>query len=123
MREPGVVCGLAVAHEVVLRLDPAAEMEVLVGDGESVTDAPCTIARIEASARAILTAERTALNLLQRMSGIATATRRYVTAVEGTGVEILDTRKTAPGPAPARQARRRLRRRPQPSRGSRRCRS
>lgn len=97
MREPGVVCGLAVAHEVVLRLDPGAELEVLVGDGESVTDTPCTIARIEASARAILTAERTALNLLQRMSGIATATRRYVTAVEGTGVEILDTRKTAPG--------------------------
>ena len=97
MREPGVVCGLAVAHEVVLRLDPSAEMEVLVGDGESVAEVPCTIARIEGSARAILTAERTALNLLQRLSGIATVTRRYVSAVEGTGVEILDTRKTAPG--------------------------
>ena len=97
MREPGVVCGLEVAHEVVLRLDPAAEMEVLVGEGSSVAEAPCTIARIEGSARAILTAERTALNLLQRLSGIATATRRYVAAVEGTGVEILDTRKTAPG--------------------------
>jgi nicotinate-nucleotide pyrophosphorylase (carboxylating) len=97
MREPGVVCGLGVAHEVVLRLDPSAEMEVLVGEGECVAEAPCTIARIEGSARAILTAERTALNLLQRLSGIATATRRYVAAVEGTGVEILDTRKTAPG--------------------------
>jgi nicotinate-nucleotide pyrophosphorylase (carboxylating) len=97
MREPGVVCGLAVAHEVVLRLDPGAEMEMFVGDGESVAEAPCTIARIEGSARAILTAERTALNLLQRLSGIATVTRRYVSAVEGTGVEILDTRKTAPG--------------------------
>jgi nicotinate-nucleotide pyrophosphorylase (carboxylating) len=97
MREPGVVCGLEVALEVVLRLDPSAEMEVLVGEGSSVTEAPCTIARIEGSARAILTAERTALNLLQRLSGIATATRRYVAAVEGTGVEILDTRKTAPG--------------------------
>jgi nicotinate-nucleotide pyrophosphorylase (carboxylating) len=97
MREPGVVCGLEVAHEVVLRLDPSAEMAVLVGEGESVAEAPCTIARIEGSARAILTAERTALNLLQRLSGIATATRRYVAAVEGTGVEILDTRKTAPG--------------------------
>jgi nicotinate-nucleotide pyrophosphorylase (carboxylating) len=97
MREPGVVCGLAVAHEVVLRLDPAAEMEVLVADGDVVSRAPCTIARIEASARAVLTAERTALNLLQRMSGIATATHRYVAEVEGTGVEILDTRKTAPG--------------------------
>jgi nicotinate-nucleotide pyrophosphorylase (carboxylating) len=97
MREPGVVCGLGVAHDVVLRLDPSAGMEVLVGEGESVAEAPCTIARIEGSARAILTAERTALNLLQRLSGIATATRRYVAAVEGTGVEILDTRKTAPG--------------------------
>ena len=97
MREPGVVCGLGVAHEVVLRLDPSAEMEVLVGEGESVAEAPRTVARIEGSARAILTAERTALNLLQRLSGIATATRRYVAAVEGTGVEILDTRKTAPG--------------------------
>lgn len=97
MREPGVVCGLAVAREVLLRLDPAAEMEVLVADGDVVSRAPCTIARIEASARAILTAERTALNLLQRMSGIATATHRYVAAVQGTGVEILDTRKTAPG--------------------------
>jgi nicotinate-nucleotide pyrophosphorylase (carboxylating) len=97
MREPGVVCGLAVAHEVVLRLDPAAEMEVLVADGEIVSQAPCTVARIEASARAILTTERTALNLLQRMAGIATMTHRYVTAVQGTGVEILDTRKTAPG--------------------------
>jgi nicotinate-nucleotide pyrophosphorylase (carboxylating) len=97
MREPGVTCGLAVAQEVVLRLDPAAVMEVLVADGDVVSAVPCTIARIEASARAILTAERTALNLLQRMSGIATATHRYVAAVEGTGVEILDTRKTAPG--------------------------
>jgi len=97
MREPGVVCGLGVAHEVVLRLDPSAEMEVLVGEGESVAEAPRTVARIEGSARAILTAERTALNLLQRLSGIATGTRRYVAAVEGTGVEILDTRKTAPG--------------------------
>lgn len=97
MREPGTVCGLVAAHEVVLRLDPDAEMDVLVADGESATEAPCTIARIEASARAILTAERTALNLLQRLSGIATETRRYVTAVQDTGVEILDTRKTAPG--------------------------
>jgi nicotinate-nucleotide pyrophosphorylase (carboxylating) len=55
------------------------------------------VARITASARALLTAERTALNLLQRLSGIATATGRYVAAVEGTGAEILDTRKTVPG--------------------------
>jgi nicotinate-nucleotide pyrophosphorylase (carboxylating) len=97
LREPGVVCGLDVAREVVLRLDPDAVTEVLVADGEEVADAPVTVARIEGSARAILTAERTALNLLQRLSGIATATRTYVAAVQGTGVEILDTRKTAPG--------------------------
>jgi nicotinate-nucleotide pyrophosphorylase (carboxylating) len=96
-REPGVVCGLAVAHEVVQRLDPSAALEVLVADGGVVAHAPLTVARIEGSARALLTAERTALNVLQRMSGIATATRRYVSAVAGTGVEILDTRKTAPG--------------------------
>jgi nicotinate-nucleotide pyrophosphorylase (carboxylating) len=97
LRERGVVCGLEVAREVVLRLDPDAVMDVLVGDGEEVTDAPATVARIEGSARAVLTAERTALNLLQRLSGIATATHTYVAAVQGTGVEILDTRKTAPG--------------------------
>jgi nicotinate-nucleotide pyrophosphorylase (carboxylating) len=97
VREPGVVCGLDIAREVVQRLDPGAEMEVLVADGDFVSQAPRTVARIEGSARALLTAERTALNLLQRMSGIATATRRYVSAVEGTGAEILDTRKTAPG--------------------------
>ena len=97
LREPGIVCGLAVALDVVRRLDPGAEMETIVADGALVADVPCTVARINASARAVLTAERTALNLLQRLSGIATATGRYVTAVEGTGVEILDTRKTAPG--------------------------
>jgi nicotinate-nucleotide pyrophosphorylase (carboxylating) len=97
VREPGVVCGLEIAREVVLRLDPHAEMEVLLADGGDVVQAPQTVARIEGSARALLTAERTAVNVLQRMSGIATATSRYVAAVAGTGVEILDTRKTAPG--------------------------
>ncbi|HEY3765866.1 MAG TPA: carboxylating nicotinate-nucleotide diphosphorylase [Gaiellales bacterium] len=96
-REPGIVCGLEVAHEVFRRLDPDAQLEVLAGEGALAAPAPCTVARIEATARAILTAERTALNLLQRLSGIATATHAYVAAVEGTGVEILDTRKTAPG--------------------------
>jgi nicotinate-nucleotide pyrophosphorylase (carboxylating) len=97
LREPGIVCGLGVALAVVRRLDPEAEMDVLVAEGTRVEGAPATVARIRASARAVLTAERTALNLLQRLSGIATATGRYVTAVAGTGVEILDTRKTAPG--------------------------
>jgi nicotinate-nucleotide pyrophosphorylase (carboxylating) len=97
LRESGILCGLDVALEVVRRLDPDAEMEVLVPDGTKVVDAPVIVARIRASARALLTAERTALNLLQRLSGIATATGRYVAAVDGTGAEILDTRKTAPG--------------------------
>jgi nicotinate-nucleotide pyrophosphorylase (carboxylating) len=97
LREPGIVCGLEVALEVVRRLDPDAELQVLVPEGTSVADAPAAVARIRASARAMLTAERTALNLLQRLSGIATVTGRYVTAVAGTGAEILDTRKTAPG--------------------------
>ncbi len=97
LREPGIVCGIGVALEVVRRLDPDAEIDVLVAEGTRVESAPATVARIRASARAVLTAERTALNLLQRLSGIATATGRYVTAVAGTGVEILDTRKTAPG--------------------------
>jgi nicotinate-nucleotide pyrophosphorylase (carboxylating) len=96
-REPGIVCGLDVALEVVRRLDPDARLEVLVPDGTNVTKAPAVVARIRASARATLTAERTALNLLQRLSGIATMTGRYVAAVDGTGTEILDTRKTAPG--------------------------
>jgi len=97
VREPGVLCGLAEAYAVLLRLDPDAEMEVLVADGVPVTDPPVTAARMRASMRALLTCERTALNLLQRMSGIATATRSYVEAVAGTPVEVLDTRKTAPG--------------------------
>jgi nicotinate-nucleotide pyrophosphorylase (carboxylating) len=97
VREPGVVCGLVEALAVLLQLDPEAEMEVLVGDGELVANPPVTAARMRASMRALLTSERTALNLLQRMSGIATATRSYVEAVAGTPVEVLDTRKTAPG--------------------------
>jgi nicotinate-nucleotide pyrophosphorylase (carboxylating) len=72
-------------------------MQRLIDDGAFITQAPATVAHINASLRAMLTAERTALNLLQRMSGIATTTRRYVDAVAGTGVEVLDTRKTAPG--------------------------
>ena len=97
VREPGVVCGIDLALEVVRRLDPGATMEALAADGDVIAAVPATVARIHASARALLTAERTALNLLQRLSGIATATRRYVDAVAGTNTEILDTRKTAPG--------------------------
>ena len=97
VREPGIVCGTAEAFAVLLRLDSEAELEVLVADGQVIANPPVTAARMWASMRALLTCERTALNLLQRMSGIATATHSYVEAVAGTPVEVLDTRKTAPG--------------------------
>jgi nicotinate-nucleotide pyrophosphorylase (carboxylating) len=93
LKEPGVVCGLEAAAEVFARL--GARLEPLVAEGETV--APGPIARVEGRARAVLTGERTALNVLGRLSGIATLTRRYVDAVAGTGAVILDTRKTTPG--------------------------
>jgi nicotinate-nucleotide pyrophosphorylase (carboxylating) len=93
----GVICGTAELIACVRLLDPDAEMELRVRDGEPIASPPLTVARIHAKAHAVLSAERTALNLVQRMSGIATSTRSYVQAVRGTGVEILDTRKTAPG--------------------------
>jgi nicotinate-nucleotide pyrophosphorylase (carboxylating) len=97
VREPGVICGLEQALAVLRRLDPQATMETLLADGCEITTVPASAARVHASMRALLTGERTALNLLQRMSGIATATHRYMAAVAGTGVQLLDTRKTAPG--------------------------
>ena len=95
-RAPGVVAGLDAVEAVFRALDPEVEVERLAEDGE-VLHGPAPVARVSGSLRAILTGERTALNLLGRLSGIATATRRYVDAVEGTGVAILDTRKTTPG--------------------------
>lgn len=92
----GVVAGLTVARAVFRRLDSSAELEALVEDGSTVTHGT-ELARVKASVRALLSGERTALNLLQRASGIATTTRRYVDAVAGTRARILDTRKTAPG--------------------------
>ena len=97
VKAPGVVCGLDAALAVFRRLDPSAELRVLVPEGRAVDAPPAVVATLTATARAMLTGERTALNLLQRASGIATATRRYVDAVAGTGCAILDTRKTAPG--------------------------
>ncbi len=91
-----VVSGLPVARRVFELLDPALSWEERTPAGSKVP-ASTTLARLSGKARAILTAERVALNLLQRMCGIATATRRYVEAVEGTGCRILDTRKTPPG--------------------------
>jgi nicotinate-nucleotide pyrophosphorylase (carboxylating) len=80
----------------ILALDPTARFEALVSDGDAV-DAGTVLARVDANARALLSAERTALNLLGRLSGIATLTSAYVDAVVGAGASITDTRKTTPG--------------------------
>lgn len=94
-KAPGVVFGLDVAEAVFRELDAAAQVERLGPEGEWREHGE--VLRVTGATRAILGAERTALNLLQRLSGIATLTARYVRAVEGTGVGILDTRKTTPG--------------------------
>ena len=95
LKEPGIVCGLAVAEAVFRELDPELEWESLHEDGERLE--PCDLARISGRARAVLGGERLALNLLGRLSGIATLTRAYVDEIDGTGAAILDTRKTTPG--------------------------
>jgi nicotinate-nucleotide pyrophosphorylase (carboxylating) len=94
LEERGVVCGLEVAEAVFRELDADVDFAATARDGD-VTEGE--VARVEGNARALLTGERTALNLLGRLSGIATLTRRYVDAVDGTGATILDTRKTTPG--------------------------
>jgi nicotinate-nucleotide pyrophosphorylase (carboxylating) len=96
VKEPGVVCGLRVAEAAFRALDPDLRFESLAADGDTV-EAGAVVARVSGSARAILTGERVALNFLGRLSGIASLTRRYVDAIEGTGVVVLDTRKTTPG--------------------------
>jgi len=92
----GVVAGLLVARQSFLQVDPSVEFTTLVEDGMPVHPG-MQLATVSGKARALLTGERIALNFLQRMSGIATATSRYVAAVAGTRARILDTRKTAPG--------------------------
>ena len=94
-KAPGVVFGLDVAERTFRQLDPSITLERLVEEGRWRERG--AVLRIEGSARAILTGERTALNFLQRLSGIATAAAGYVRAVAGTQARILDTRKTTPG--------------------------
>jgi len=95
-KAPGVVFGLEAAERTFAELDDAVAFERLSPEG-AWQEPGTEVLRIAGPARALLTGERTALNLLQRLSGIATLTARYVQAVEGTGVQILDTRKTTPG--------------------------
>jgi nicotinate-nucleotide pyrophosphorylase (carboxylating) len=97
LKEPGVVCGLRAAESTFRALDPDIRFEALASDGDLVPESPAVVARVSGSERAILTGERVALNFLGRLSGIATLTRRYADAVDGTGTAILDTRKTTPG--------------------------
>jgi nicotinate-nucleotide pyrophosphorylase (carboxylating) len=95
-REPAVLCGRPWATETFAQLDRGIELEWLAGDGDSI-DAGSTVLRVKGRARPILTGERTVLNFLQLLSGTATAARRFVDAVAGTGCTIIDTRKTLPG--------------------------
>jgi nicotinate-nucleotide pyrophosphorylase (carboxylating) len=95
-RKAGTIAGLACARLAILALDPDATFEPMALDGETV-EPGAVLARVEANARALLSAERTALNLLGRLSGIATLTSAYVDAVLGTSASITDTRKTTPG--------------------------
>ncbi|NCP86155.1 MAG: nicotinate-nucleotide diphosphorylase (carboxylating) [Anaerolineae bacterium CG_4_9_14_3_um_filter_57_17] len=95
-KQNGVVAGLEVAAAVFARLDPQVEFSPLAAEGAAVENRQ-PLARLSGAARALFSGERTALNFLGRMSGIATLTRQFVEAVSGTGAQILDTRKTAPG--------------------------
>ncbi|HVF37431.1 MAG TPA: carboxylating nicotinate-nucleotide diphosphorylase [Sphingomicrobium sp.] len=95
-REPIVVAGLDVAIAFFRTLDSEVRIERLARDGDAV-EAGAVLLRLQGNARAMLAAERSALNTLQHLSGIATLTRRYVEAIDGTGATLLDTRKTIPG--------------------------
>jgi nicotinate-nucleotide pyrophosphorylase (carboxylating) len=94
-KEPGVVFGIEVAEATFRAVDPDLRIERLAAEGKWREGGP--VMEVIGGARGILTGERTALNFLQRLSGVATLTARAVAAVEGTGAKILDTRKTTPG--------------------------
>ena len=96
-KQPGVVAGLAIGELAFHLLDSEAVWTPLVKDGDRVGEGRTPLATVTGDARALLTAERVALNFMQRLSGIATLTARYVQLVEGTHARIVDTRKTTPG--------------------------
>lgn len=95
-RDAIVVAGLPLAEAFFRHLDPDCEIEALASDGDAV-EAGADLMRITGNARALLTAERSALNIVQHLSGIATMTRQYVEAMDNAGCTLLDTRKTIPG--------------------------
>jgi nicotinate-nucleotide pyrophosphorylase (carboxylating) len=96
-KQPGVLYGLEVAQAVFRRLDAVVQWRPLEPEGRWTEEAPATVVELEGNARALLSGERAALNFLQHLSGVATLTARCVYALRGTGVEVLDTRKTIPG--------------------------
>ena len=95
-REAGILCGMAFASEAFRQTDPACQLDWRLSDGDSLS-AGDELCRIQGPARALLTAERTALNFIQLLSGTATTASRYAARVAHTGVKLLDTRKTLPG--------------------------
>lgn len=97
LEEPGVVCGVPVAATVFRALDPRVQVEAQLEEDAAVSDVPAVLATVEGPARAILSGERVALNLVARLCGIASLTRRFVELTDGTRTTVLDTRKTTPG--------------------------
>ena len=96
-KQPGVIAGLAIAEMAFRLLDPDAQWDARVRDGARVGEGRTPLAVVTGDARALLTAERVALNFMQRLSGIATLTAHYVSLAAGTHARIVDTRKTTPG--------------------------
>ncbi len=95
-KEEGILAGIDIAKKVFQRVDPALKVDVFIADGSQINPGSI-IAKVKGNVASILKAERVALNFLQRLSGIASETNRYVKAVEGLPVRIMDTRKTTPG--------------------------
>ena len=96
IKEAGIVAGVVVAIKVFHKLDPHIKLDVHIKDGSSVKPGD-VVFTVEGKVQSILQAERLMLNIMQRMSGVATATNRYVALIAGTGAKVLDTRKTTPG--------------------------
>lgn len=96
IKEDGILAGVEVAKKVFARFDPTMQVEVLIGDGTAVKKGDIAMV-VSGKIRSLLQTERLMLNIMQRMSGIATMTHRYVERLEGTGTRVLDTRKTTPG--------------------------
>ena len=96
IKEDGILSGVKVAEKVLHRVDPAIKMDVMIGDGAEVRKGD-VVFTAEGPVRSLLIAERTMLNIMQRMSGVATMTRRYQDELKGLHTRVLDTRKTTPG--------------------------